>query len=376
VEASNQGVYAALVQAQRAAKAVEKDRKNQHFNYLYASTEQMILECAPHLSEHGLSLYQVSGRLQALDGIKNGDAPQLVWRTRWTLSHADGSSISFEREWPVVPERGRPLDKATAAADTLTLGYLLRDIMLLARVEPGTELDDDSRERNAERDERERAAAGDLEGKLLACQSFADLRGFVAAAKSAGPLSRHKPKLDLLYLSTVRRLSDAALKVLANPNQDHAACAADVRLMLEQLPTQQRDALTAALAQAGATESTVTTEQQSAEAFDAATTQQQIDAAVAQVKASKLPPDALARLRSKAMAAQQRVGQQQCFGAQTQEWHALVKPAIGHFGLAALEDKATALKFPKLDYCNGAQLQDVVAAVRATQEATREKAQD
>jgi hypothetical protein len=41
--------------------------------------------------------------------------------------------------WPVTLERGRPLDKAVAIASTSSLGYLLRDLLLMARVDPGDE---------------------------------------------------------------------------------------------------------------------------------------------------------------------------------------------------------------------------------------------
>ncbi len=49
-------------------------------------------------------------------------------------------------EWPIVPERGRPLDKAIASAKTSSLGYLLRDLMVAPRVLPGDDMDDSARD--------------------------------------------------------------------------------------------------------------------------------------------------------------------------------------------------------------------------------------
>jgi len=42
--------------------------------------------------------------------------------------------------WPVVPDRGRPPDKALASALTTSLAYLLRDLLLMPRVDPADDL--------------------------------------------------------------------------------------------------------------------------------------------------------------------------------------------------------------------------------------------
>src|SRR5690606_34925850 len=65
----------------------------------------------------------------------------------YLITHMSGESISAQQEWPIVPENGRPFDKAAAAAATASLAYFLRDLLLLPRVEEGTDLDDDSRDK-------------------------------------------------------------------------------------------------------------------------------------------------------------------------------------------------------------------------------------
>jgi len=62
-------------------------------------------------------------------------------KSTWVLMHADGAALEVRHNWPVVVS-GKTLDKAVATARTATLSYLLRDLLQLPRVEPGTEMDD------------------------------------------------------------------------------------------------------------------------------------------------------------------------------------------------------------------------------------------
>lgn len=155
---------AALVAAQMESRGVHKDKKNDFHRYNYASTEALILEAQGSLHAHGLALHPVSSELVAIAASGGALNPPdkgaafvvelytvLVLRRRWRLTHTSGECIEWGQDWPVVPERGRPLDKATAAADTASLGYTLRDLLLLARVEKGTDLDDDSRDAEPKR---------------------------------------------------------------------------------------------------------------------------------------------------------------------------------------------------------------------------------
>lgn len=125
-------IAAALVTAQKAAHAVEKGSKNTFHRYAYASAEDVIEASRKALAAGDLALlplgYEVSedcGRLRA----------------RYALLHASGDKLELSSETPVVPEKGRPLDKAVATAKTYDLSYLLRGLLLLPRVEEGTEVD-------------------------------------------------------------------------------------------------------------------------------------------------------------------------------------------------------------------------------------------
>lgn len=142
----------ALVEAQRIARGVEKTSTNAFHRYNYAGTESIILEAKDAMSVAGLALvprgarvFSVGTRMEPADEknkLPMREAPQFFLAKKWTLVHRGGGELDLEEQvWPVVPEKGRPLDKAFAAADTAALGYLLRSVLMLARVEEGTDLD-------------------------------------------------------------------------------------------------------------------------------------------------------------------------------------------------------------------------------------------
>lgn len=150
------GLFSALARAQAAAKNVEKDAKNSFHKYNYVSAEAMIAEAKACLSTEGLAVVPTSANLRE---PRPGEAPtggdgdlgkgaRTVLVASWLVCHSDGGSLPIECEWPVIPEKGRPLDKALAAARTASLNYLLRDLLQLPRVEEGTDLDHDSRDQH------------------------------------------------------------------------------------------------------------------------------------------------------------------------------------------------------------------------------------
>ena len=49
--------------------------------------------------------------------------------------------MGLKYETPIIPDKGRPMDKAVATARTYALGYMLRDLLLLPRVEPSADVD-------------------------------------------------------------------------------------------------------------------------------------------------------------------------------------------------------------------------------------------
>lgn len=144
METQGQGVAtttlpAALVAAQQAAVAVAKDSTNPHFRYNYTSAETIIAEARAALNSSGLSLSPVTSTVRTL-------GEQAVLCSVYRLEHMGGEYREICFEAYLVPDKGRPMDKALAAARTNSLGYVLRDLLLLPRVEEHADVDqrDDS----------------------------------------------------------------------------------------------------------------------------------------------------------------------------------------------------------------------------------------
>ena len=124
----------ALLAAQKALPSVGKDAKNSFHHYSYVSAEAMIGACREAL--HGASL-TVRRAGWKFDGTPEGG----IVNSTFVLSHGPtGESVSDEIAWICVPEKGRPIDKAMAGALTSSLGYYLRDLLLVPR-EDESEMD-------------------------------------------------------------------------------------------------------------------------------------------------------------------------------------------------------------------------------------------
>jgi hypothetical protein len=142
---------AGLRSAQRAAASVTKDARNSHHGYRYASAEAILAEVKEPLAAHGLALMPTAFRVEAPSDPLRAAGVAAMLHSKWVLEHVCGETREIECDWFVVPDRGRPIDKALAAARTASLSYLLRDVLQLPRVEEGTGLDDDSRDPPVER---------------------------------------------------------------------------------------------------------------------------------------------------------------------------------------------------------------------------------
>jgi len=147
-------IYTRLHKAQQAVKAVEKDGNNTFHRYRYATAENMIEEARAAMHSAGLSFMLTGASLNPCDytvETVNGKGQTSTFNVRMTvcstfsLMCADGH-LEVSTEWPVIPEPGRPFDKALAAARTASLSYVLRDILLMPRAEEGTGLDSDDRD--------------------------------------------------------------------------------------------------------------------------------------------------------------------------------------------------------------------------------------
>lgn len=131
-------IAAALLKAQQAVESVKKDATNSFHRYNYTSAEEMIGACRKALHDHGL----VATRATWSINKDIGEFGCIV--STMTLMHADsGERIDAPITWPIVPEKGRPMDKAIAAALTSSLSYWLRDLLMLPREEEGMDKRDD-----------------------------------------------------------------------------------------------------------------------------------------------------------------------------------------------------------------------------------------
>jgi hypothetical protein len=137
-----QGLASALLAAQQALPSVGKDSqfKSQSYGYAYTSSETMIAACREVLHAAGLTLRRAGWQF---DGTPEGGG---LVKSQFILTHAPtGESVADEVAWVAVPRGQQPIDKAVAGALTASLGYYLRDLLLVPR-EDENEMDkrDDS----------------------------------------------------------------------------------------------------------------------------------------------------------------------------------------------------------------------------------------
>ena len=115
-----------LVTAQGAARGVSKDARNQFHKYRYASSEAVIDEGRAALQAGGLALLAQQHSITADPGCQT-----LV--VQYRLQHSGGEHLDLVSCTPIIPDKGRPADKAVAAAKTYDLAYTLRSLLLLPR---------------------------------------------------------------------------------------------------------------------------------------------------------------------------------------------------------------------------------------------------
>ncbi|MAN60584.1 MAG: hypothetical protein CMI60_01425 [Parvibaculum sp.] len=118
----------ALSAAQKAIRSVGKDAKNDFAKYDYVSAETMISECRRALHKAGLVFSRTAWEMKTTDfGV--------TVVSKYVLNHPEsGEQICMSSEM-VVPPAQKQLDKATLAALTTSLNYMLRDMLLIPRAD-------------------------------------------------------------------------------------------------------------------------------------------------------------------------------------------------------------------------------------------------
>lgn len=155
----------ALAAARDRCKAATKDSENAFHHYKYASADEVISTACEALRGSGLALIPVGEELTI---VQAGARTFYALNRSLVLSHSSGEFTPLEvRGWPVIEERGRPLDKAYAVALTTSLAYKLRDLLQMPRGEQFGEMD--------QRDDR----AHDPAPKLITKEQADALRALV-----------------------------------------------------------------------------------------------------------------------------------------------------------------------------------------------------
>lgn len=123
---------AALVHAQKSVRPVPKDGFNQHHQYAYPKADTMVAEGREACTNANLVLLTLGWTMESLEWKKDKDPIGRVHVT-YLLVHASGACVGFKSSTYVIPERGRPSDKAESGALTNNLAYVYRGLLSLAR---------------------------------------------------------------------------------------------------------------------------------------------------------------------------------------------------------------------------------------------------
>ena len=144
----------ALALTRARCKGTSKDSTNVHHNYRYASADEVIATASAALAGSGLALI----RAEELSVVGADQHAFYALDRVLILSHSSGEFVALEvKNWPVILERGRPLDKAYAIALTSSLAYKFTDLLQMPR---GDQFDDVAPRTTDTRRRRTRPGAG------------------------------------------------------------------------------------------------------------------------------------------------------------------------------------------------------------------------
>jgi hypothetical protein len=181
-------LYAALSRAVAKAQAVGKDSTNTFSHYKYASAEALIEESRGCLSAEGLTVIPKAWRVMPLaSAVPTGSKAGMYFAdvvVTYLVAHKDGGVLECEASTPACTDNGRPQDKAVATALTYSLGYFLRSLLLLPRVDAEHDVDQrDDRRGNPGRDDR--APRTERQATAPASRSDYDVEGMINRIRSA-----------------------------------------------------------------------------------------------------------------------------------------------------------------------------------------------
>ncbi len=208
-------LYAALARAIARAAPVGKDAQNTFHKYRYASAESIIAESRDALAAEGLAVILVAYTLERREPDYFADLCGA-----YVVTHSSGQCLQCNTITPCIVERGKPHDKAVATALTYSLGYFLRGLLLLPRVDEEHDVDKrDDRKFAGKANGKPAAPANDdaddgVEAEALAaisdCATLDDLRRMGAQLASATLPAARKERLRQAYQTRKAALEKAA----------------------------------------------------------------------------------------------------------------------------------------------------------------------
>ena len=125
--AQHKGWESALVAAQAKITPVAKESTNHYHKYQYASAEDVIVAARAALNSEGLAVI----RAWTITHDEHGS-----WvHSQFSIVHSGSTGVfnAGTAPFPIVEDKGRPVDKALAGALTTSLGYFLRDLLLIPK---------------------------------------------------------------------------------------------------------------------------------------------------------------------------------------------------------------------------------------------------
>ena len=137
-EKKENSLEAALVAAQGRAKTLTKDSKNAFHKYNYVNCEKMIEAARECLNPEGLGVATVAASITT---IGQGEDTEYILDSHYQLFHDGGRTAEFSSAFPIVVEKGKPFDKAYAAARSLSFAYFLRDLLMFDKEDKKTSVD-------------------------------------------------------------------------------------------------------------------------------------------------------------------------------------------------------------------------------------------
>lgn len=157
------GLYAALARAVSRAQAVGKDSTNTFSHYKYASAEALIEESRGCLAAEGLAVMPKAWRVVPLSApVPTGSKAGMYFAdvvVTYLVTHKDGGTVECEASTPACTDNGRPQDKAVATALTYSIGYFLRSLLLLPRVDAEHDVDQRDDRHYGDRQRQQRPAS-------------------------------------------------------------------------------------------------------------------------------------------------------------------------------------------------------------------------